>query len=186
VTFRREATVDPDPTARPAAPPADERTRRIRAAVAADPSRMTLQLARDLGVPEVDVVRALPDNRTVELDVARWEELIRGFEELGKVHVIVSNAGATLEAVGQFGRFSTWGEFFNVQTKSLDMHVRWPELTAAFAVEKPGHMDGTTTLSFQFFDRSGAAAFKVFLNFGGGPSAERLAQFVRLRDRFRR
>ena len=60
----------------------------------------------------------------------------------------------TLEATGQFGNFSTWGEFFNVQTK-LDMHIRWPQLAAAFAVEKPGHLDGVPTLSVQFFDAAG-------------------------------
>jgi putative heme iron utilization protein len=159
---------------------------RIRSAVQQHPSKMTLQLARDLGVPEVEVIRALPDNRAVELDIGRWEELIRSLETLGKVHVIVSNGGATLEAVGQFGNFSTWGEFFNVQTRNLDMHIRWAHLGAAFAVEKPGHMDGVNTLSFQFFDKSGAAAFKVFLTFGGStPPPERVAQFATVRDKFR-
>jgi putative heme iron utilization protein len=159
---------------------------RIRSAIQQNPSKMTLQLARDLGVPEVAVIRALPDNRAVGLDIGRWEELIRSLESLGKVHVIVSNGGTTLEAVGQLGNFSTWGEFFNVQTKNLDMHIRWPQLAAAFAVEKPGHMDGVNTLSFQFFDKSGAAAFKVFLTFGGStPSPERVAQFAAVRDRFR-
>src|SRR6202023_2030910 len=97
----------------------------------------------------------------------RWEELITAFGQLGKVHVIVSNACTTCEVVGEFGGFSTWGEFFNVQSKTLDMHIRYKELAAAFAVEKPGHMDGVNTLSFQLFDRSGAAAVKVFLTFGG-------------------
>jgi putative hemin transport protein len=159
----------------------------IREAVRANPNQMTLQLARDLGVPEVEVIRALPDGRAVELDVTRWEELIRGFEELGKVHVIVSNGCVTCESTGRFGGFSTWGEFFNVQSKTLDLHIRHPQLAAAFAVEKPGHMDGVNTLSFQFYDRAGAAAFKVFVTFGGQkPSSERLAQFERLRERFRK
>jgi putative heme iron utilization protein len=163
-----------------------EAQERIRAAVRQSPRKMTLQIARDLGVPEVAVIRALPDNRAVELDVGRWEELIRSLEDLGKVHVIVSNGGATLEAFGQFGNFSTWGEFFNVQTKSLDMHIRWPQLGSAFAVEKPGHMEGVNTLSFQFYDTAGAAAFKVFLTFGGStPSPETLARFTSIRDRFR-
>jgi putative hemin transport protein len=158
----------------------------IRTAVQQNPGTMTLQLARDLGVPEVEILRAVPDDRAIELDITRWEELIRALECFGKVHVIVSNGGATLEANGQFGNFSTWGDFFNVQTPSLDMHIRWPELGAAFAVEKPSHMQKTvTTLSFQFFDRSGASAFKVFLNFGGPVTAERAGQFAALGDRFR-
>jgi putative heme iron utilization protein len=163
-----------------------ETRRRVEEALRANPSAMTLQLARDLGVPEVEVLRAFPDGRAVELDIDRWEELFRALEGLGTVHVIVSNGCVTSEVTGQFGRFSTWGEFFNVQTKTLDLHVRWPQLGAAFAVEKPGHLDGVNTPSVQFYDRAGASALKVFLTFGGSaPAPERYAQFTSLRDRFR-
>jgi len=147
---------------------------------------MTMLLAKQFGVPEVEVVGAFPDDRAVELDAGRWEELIRCLEAFGKVHVIVSNGGATLEANGQFGNFSTTGDFFNVQTPSLDMHIRWREIGAIFAVEKPGHLDGQKTLSFQFFDRSGHAAFKVFLGFGSSIPPEKVEQFVQVRDAFRR
>jgi putative heme iron utilization protein len=161
-------------------------TDRIRAAVERNPRKMTLQLARDLGVAEVEVIRAFPPDRVTELDIARWEELLRSFEALGPVRVLVSNGATTIEVDGEFGGFSTAGEFFNVQTVSLDLHIRWQQLAAAFAVEKPGHMDGTATRSFQFFDRAGAAALKVFLNFGGPISPEREAQFAELRSRFKR
>jgi putative hemin transport protein len=157
---------------------------RIRQAVAANPRKMTLQLAHDLGVPEVDVIRAFPADRAMELDAGRWEALIRSFENLGNVRVIVSNGCATAELAGQFGGFSKTGPFFNVQTPSLDMHIRWQELGAVFAVEKPGHLDGINTLSFQFYDRAGAAAFKVFLNFGEAVPAERAGAFAELRERF--
>ncbi|HKI32369.1 MAG TPA: ChuX/HutX family heme-like substrate-binding protein [Gemmataceae bacterium] len=164
---------------------ATDRVRQLREALERNPGAMTMQLARDLGVPEVEVVRALPDGRAVEMDAGRWEDILRSFEALGTVHVIVSNGATTIEAGGQFGGFSTWGEFFNVQTKTLDMHLRWPQLAAAFAVEKPSHMsDEVSTLSVQFFDRAGQAAFKVFLNFGGKPTAERRRQFDDLRARF--
>src|SRR5262245_51395063 len=164
-----------------------EERQRIVDEVRREPGKMTLQVARDLGVPEVEVVRALPDGRAVELDAGCWEDLIRSLEGLGTVHVIASNGAVTLEANGQFGGFSTWGEFFNVQTKTLDMHVRWPQLSAAFAVEKPGHMDGVNTLSFQFYDRTGAATFKVFVTFGGREAPpERRAAFEGLRERFRK
>jgi len=158
---------------------------RIRATLLEQPNRMAMQLAREFGVPEVEIVRAMPEGRAVELDVGRWEELIRSLEGLGTLHVIVSNGAATLEAVGEFGNFSTWNEFFNVQTKTLDMHIRWPNLGAVFAVEKPSHMNGVNTYSIQFFDKDGHAALKVFLNFGGGLPAERMAGFEKLRERFR-
>src|SRR5262249_1144224 len=158
---------------------------RIQAAIRDNPNQMTMLLARQFGVPEVEIIRAFPDDRATELDADRWEELVRSLEAFGKVHVIVSNGGATLEASGEFGNFSKTGQFFNVQTKSLDMHVRWQEIGGILAVEKPGHLDGKKTLSFQFFDRSGHAAFKVFLGFGGGLSSASTEQFMKVRDAFR-
>ncbi len=157
---------------------------RVRAAFDDNPGTMTLQLARDLRVPEVEILRAMPAGRAVELDLTNWEEVLRGLETLNEVHVIVTNGAATLESVGRFGGFSVWGEFFNVQTKTLDMHIRHPNLGTAFAVEKPSHMNGVNTLSLQFFDRAGESAFKVFLTFGERVSAERQAQFNAFRDRF--
>ncbi len=157
---------------------------RIREAIQKNPGQMTMQMARELDVPEMEIVRLMPSS--TPLDIARWEELIRALEPLGIVHVIVSNGATTLESVGQFGGFSTWGPFFNVQTDSLDMHIRFQELASVFAVEKPSHMTGVTTMSFQFYDRAGNVAFKVFLNFGGKAPAETVTRFEQLREQFRR
>jgi putative hemin transport protein len=159
---------------------------KIRLALDGNPGAMTMQLARDLGVPEEDVIRELPAGRAVELDLGRWELLLHRLESFGTVHAIVSNGAVTLEAVGQFGGFSTTGDFFNVQTKSLDMHIRYRNLGAAFAVEKPSHISGVNTLSIQFYDLAGAAALKVFLNFGGKAPADLVARFASLREEFRK
>jgi putative hemin transport protein len=167
--------------------PSAETLRRIRESLRDRPNQMTLQMARDFDVPEVEILRAFPEGRAVELDVGRWEEIIRALESLGRVHVIVSNGCVTNEVVGEFGRFSTSGDFFNVQSKTIDMHIRWAQLGAAFAVEKPGHLDGVNTLSVQFYDKTGASAFKVFLTFGGSaPPPERVAHFSQLRECFRK
>jgi putative heme utilization carrier protein HutX len=163
-----------------------ERAGAIRAAFDADRKQMVLLLARQLGVPELEVVRAMPSELVTQLDFEQWEEIIRSFEALGEVHVIVSNGAATLENVGQFGKFSNSQGFFNVQTPSLDMHIRTAGLAAVFAVKKPSHTDGKEALSFQFFDRRGDAAFKVFLTFGGkDPSPERLEQYSSIIQRFK-
>ena len=172
-------------TATTAATEVSALTQRIRDAFNINRSKMTMVLARELGVPEAEVIRALPDGLSKELDVARWEELLRSLESAGNVHVIVSNGSVTLESFGQFGNFSTWGDYFNVQTKSLDMHIRHKELSAVFAVRKPGHMDGVETLSVQFYDRQGVASFKVFFTFGGtAPSKEVWERFNDICARF--
>jgi putative heme utilization carrier protein HutX len=159
----------------------------VHEALAQDRHQTTLMLASQLGVPEVEVIRCLPDGASTELDIGRWEELVRSFETLGKVHVILSSGAATLEAVGEFGRFSSTEGFFNVQSQSLDMHIRSKELASVFAVRKPSHVDGHETVSFQFYDRRGAAAFKVFLTFGGrDPSAEIAGRFAQLAGQFQK
>jgi putative heme utilization carrier protein HutX len=163
-----------------------ERAEAIREAFDRDRKQMVLILARQLGVPEEEVVRVMPQELVEELDFTRWEEIIRSFESLGDVHVIVSNGATTLENVGQFGKFSSSQGFFNVQTKSLDMHIRSNALSSVYAVRKPSHTDGKEALSFQFFDRQGSAAFKVFLSFGGkDPSPERTAQYREIIEQFR-
>jgi putative hemin transport protein len=160
-----------------------EQLAKVKAALAENPSAMTLQLAKHLSVPEGEVIRAMPSS--VELDVGRWEELFSAFAELGSVTVIVSNGSVTCEVNGAFGGFSTFGEFFNVQTETLDLHVRYEQLGSAFAVEKPGHLNGNPTLSVQFFDKKGDSALKVFLNFGGKPTKEREEWFKGVKERFR-
>lgn len=159
----------------------DDRYAAVREAFNADRSQMTLMLARKLHLPEVEIIRALQGDLAHELDATRWEQLIRAFEALGNVHVIVSNGATTLEAFGQFGKFSKTDGFFNIQSKSLDMHIRSWELASVFAFRKPSHTDGRDALSFQFFDQRGEAAFKVFLTFGGhDPAPELLERYNQL------
>ena len=49
----------------------------IRAFILENPNQMTMLLAKKFNVPEAEIIRAFPENRAVELDPARWEELIR-------------------------------------------------------------------------------------------------------------
>ena len=152
-----------------------------------DRKQMTLMVARKMRVPEVEVIRSLEGDIAHELDSSRWEEIIRAFEDLGNVHVIVSNGATTLEAFGQFGKFSSTDGFFNVQTKSLDMHIRSWELASVFAFRKPSHTDGREALSFQFYDQRGESAFKVFLTFGGNdPSHELIQKYNQLLEKFKK
>jgi len=165
----------------------EERLEAIREVYDEDRSQMTLMLAHRLRIPEVEILQALEGDTAHELDSSRWEELIRAFEALGDVTVILSNGAATIEVFGQFGKFNNAQGFLNVRTKSLDMHIRGWELASVFAFGKPSHLDKHESLSFQFFDKRGSAAFKVFLNFGGGaPSPELLEKYESLIDRFRK
>ena len=153
-----------------------ERAQVIRSAFNSNRSQMTLMLAHQLKINEMEIIRALEGDIARELDFSRWEEIIRAFEPLGNLYVIVSNGATTIEVFGQFGKFTNTDGFLNVRTQSLDMHIRSWELASVFAFRKPSHLDGHESLSFQFFDRRGNAAFKAFLNFGGKDPAPELIQ----------
>lgn len=176
--FQTNISLSPEMTA-------NERNQAIREAYNQDRSQMTLMLAHQLHIPEVDILRALDGDIARELDFARWEEIIRAFEALGEVTVIVSNGSTTIESFGQFGGFSNAQGFLNVRSKSLDMHIRGWELASVFAFRKPSHLDKHESLSFQFFDKRGNSAFKVFLNFGGkDPAPELVEAYNELIGRF--
>lgn len=163
----------------------EERAHAIREAYNKDRSQMTLMLAHQLHVPEVAILRALEGDTARELDFSRWEEIIHAFEALGEVTVIVSNGSTTIESFGQFGGFNNAHGFLNVRSKSLDMHIRGWELASVFAFRKPSHLDKHESLSFQFYDRRGNSAFKVFLNFGGkDPAPELVEEYNGLIQRF--
>ena len=150
-----------------------------------NPRAMTMVAARELGISEAEVMRGLPSDRVTEVSAAHFREMMDRLADYEKVHVIVSNGATTIESFGQFGNFSTFGPFFNVQSKTLDMHIRQDEIAAVFAVEKPGHLDGVVTLSIQFYDRNGSSAFKVFLTFGNkAPSDECRGWWMKFRDDF--
>ena len=106
--------------------PADERLIAIREAYNADRSQMTLMLAYKLRVPEVEVIRALEGDTAHELDFSRWEELIRAFEALGKVTVILSNGAATVEVFGQIWKIHKQRWLLKRQNRlTRHAHSRW-------------------------------------------------------------
>jgi putative hemin transport protein len=153
-----------------------------------DRSRMTMMAARNYGVAEQVVVEALAGQwPIVRLRDGVFRELLEALSELGTMRVFVRSRAAVIESVGTFGGFSETGPFFNVQTDTLDMHILHAEIGAVFAVEKWGHDTTTATYSFQFFDRSGDAAFKAFVweNFPDVPPAT-IEAFHGLATRFAR
>lgn len=163
----------------------DEKLAAIRTSLEKNPRQMVVLLARQHGVPELDVVRCLPADTTTELDGGRCEEIIRGLEGLGHCWVIVNNGSVTMEGNGPFTGFSTMGPFLNVQNDLLDLHIMTSKLAHAFAVTKPGHLDGVITESIQFFNCDGASAFKVFSSFGQEePAPEKREQFRLLVEKF--
>jgi len=143
---------------------AAETAAKVRDYFRADGSRMTMMAARKFGVPERAVVDALVGQwPVIPLRDGCFRELMDALPGLGLLRVFVRSRAVVMETVGVFGGYSEAGPFFNVQTDALDMHILHEEVAAAYAVQKVGHDSSFVTHSFQFFDKSGDAAFKAFL-----------------------
>jgi len=100
-------------------------------------------------------------------------------QALGEVHVIVSNEATTLENVGQFGKFSKTGDFFNVQTKSLDMHSASPAIRMA---KKHSAFSSLINAAMRRSKCSSPSAAKI-LNRSAYPDMTRLlSNFVQIED----
>ena len=148
------------------------------------PNAMTLIAAREIGCPEVDVVRRLPalesgEPAAVELDSSRFEELIRSLVGQGKFYVFVSNGLCTMESVDEFDGITTAGPWLNVEKGELDMHLNTANLGACLAVTKLSHMTMHPVLSLQFYDKAGASGVKVFFNLKGPDLSEERAAFYK-------
>jgi putative hemin transport protein len=170
----------------PALGASDNLVESIRGYFRPDRSRMTMMAARHFGVPERSVVEALVgDWPIVRLRAEPLRPLLEAFAGLGLMRVFVRSKAAVIESVGTFGGFSETGPFLNVQTDTLDMHLLPAEVAAGYAVEKIGHDSTFATHSFQFFDKTGDAAFKAFLweDFPNVP-AHRVAAFHALTREF--
>lgn len=168
--------------------PGEDLAEAIRGTFRKDPSRMTMMAARAFGVPEQAVVEALVGQwPIVRLRDGAFYEVMEALPDLGVLRVFVRSRAAVIESVGTFGGYSEAGPFFNVLTDNLDMHILHQEIAAIYAVEKWGHDSTIVTYSFQFYDRAGDAAFKVFL-WDGFPDvpAPRVAAFRALARRLAR
>ena len=129
----------------------------------ANPGIKTAMLAQTLGVPEVAVIRVLPDDRSKELDDSKMEELIKDIEHLGLVYLVVRNPAVVSETRGVFGGFSKSGPFVNVAGNNIHVHLMLANFKFAFSVTVPGSDDSPPMYSLQFFQPSGIAAMKIFV-----------------------
>jgi putative hemin transport protein len=164
----------------------DDLTESIRSYFVEDPSKMTMMAARKFAVPEQRVVDALVGTwPIVRFREGVFRELMESLPGLGVMRVFVRSRAAVIESVGEFGGYSETGPFFNVQTDTLDMHIIHGEIGSIYSVVKVGHDSSFVTHSFQFFDKSGDAAFKAFLweDYPKVP-AHRVEAFVELTQRF--
>lgn len=129
----------------------------------ANPGVKTGMLAETLGVPEVQVLKAMPEGYATSLSTNDLEGLMTALEKLGLVYFVTRNDGCVAEIKGRFSGFSKSGPFFNVAGEQLHLHVRLDRITDVLYVTPAAEEGKPSWPSLQFYLGSGAMAFKVFL-----------------------
>lgn len=148
---------------------------RHRELLAAEPRLRARDAAARLGVSEAELLDATGSGIRLE---ARWEELVRGLEGLGRVMVLARNDWAVIEKEGPVGNIQFFGPVGQVVGEEIDLRLFTGGWGSAFAstVETPKG----DRRSLQVFDAQGVAVLKVYLL----PESDRAA-YDALVERFR-
>ncbi len=123
---------------------------------------MTDALARELGLSEAEVIRALPNEMRVEAPTSDFETIWQDMTNWEKVTFIVRNAGAVVEISGTLPGGSFAHGMFNLMDRSnpLRGHLMTDRLGSIFLVSKPFFK--LESHSVQFFDTEGEPMFAVY------------------------
>lgn len=119
--------------------------------------------ARQIGVSEAELLVTTIGEKTILLD-GNWAELLVACKSLGKVMALTRNEGCVLEHKGTFQKIELQGEApYQVATVigPIEQRVFFSAWKYGFAVINDTPRG--TMRSFQFFDKSGEAIMKIYL-----------------------
>lgn len=128
-----------------------------------EPQLRIRDAAKRLGISEMELLYTTLGPNTILLK-PEWSSLLFGFKKLGKVMALTRNDGCVLEHKGTFQKIEIQGDApYQVATVigPIEQRVFFSAWKYGFAVinETPRG----TMRSFQFFDKSGEAILKVYL-----------------------
>ncbi len=139
-----------------------EHTDAVRAKIAANPSAMTGQLAKELGISEAEVTAALPEDMRARAKIEDFEAIWQAFGDWEKGTFILTGPGGIAEYSGKIPKGSFGHGMFNLMDKScaLGGHLFASDLGSVWFVSKP--FFGLDSLSVQFFNKEGKQMFAVY------------------------
>jgi len=123
----------------------------------------TAFVARDLGIPERDIFKALPAEECTELDVKKLPEIVTELGKCGSVLLIVKSGGAVLEVESDLSKQSESRGYYNIMGDVAHMHIMLDGMDTVFAVHREPNLQKPMVYSIQFFDPEGNPALKIFL-----------------------
>jgi len=130
----------------------------------AQPRTRIRDAAEQLGVSEAQLLATGLGETVVRLDL-RLDALLPRFESLGRVMSLTRNAHAVHEKRGTWRNIELHGKQGLVLDEEIDLRLFFSRWVFGFALREP-HGDGLRR-SLQFFDASGTAIHKVYVEEAG-------------------
>jgi oxygen-independent coproporphyrinogen-3 oxidase len=136
---------------------------KVAQAIHTNPGAFPASIARDLGIPERDVVRYLPEGMSREVPGREFEAIWEVMATWERVTVIVTNDGMIAEVPGKLSSGSTAQGYFNLSDEDAPLHghIRAELIDSIFFVSKK--VMGMDSHSVQFFDGKGDKVLSVYL-----------------------
>lgn len=137
--------------------------------------------AQQQGISEAELLAAKVGNGVTRLRDGReeWKAIFDRIYELGQIKSVTRNDSAVIERVGSVtkARLNEEGRVIppsGFAGGAIDLRFSMDKWSYGFAVEQPAK-NGKTLRSLQFFDQSGAAVIKIYLdNESGLPAFNKL------------
>ena len=128
-----------------------------------EPKLLPTAIAENLGVSEVEVVAAFPNDMAVMLDGSRAQEILEGLVGWGPVTTIVHSFGSIFEVKAPFPKGKVARGYYNLMGKEGELHghLKLDNVKHIGLVSKS--FMGRESHYFGFFSETGENIFKIYL-----------------------
>lgn len=158
---------------------------RVRQALAAKPDGVIESIAREVGVPTLAVLEAIPADQRHHIAPERFEVLWQEMATWGIVLFLVHTVDVVLEVDGTLPVGSFGHGYYNIHGDSpIGGHLKIENCKAIYLVDRAFH--GRRSCSVQFFNGAGEVMFKIFVKRDEAREllADQLAKFEALKTTF--
>ncbi len=128
-----------------------------------DPGTLPVDMAKQLGQTELQIIRHLPDGMATELPVDQFETILKEVKKWGSVTTIIESSGCIFEIKCPFPDGSNKFGYYNLNSEGnpFQGHLKTDNISAIALISKPFH--GVITHQVMFLDQTGMCAFKIYL-----------------------
>ena len=128
-----------------------------------NPSVMPRNLARELNVPEGEIIGALPDDMRTRVPASDFISVWETMTEWEKVTFFAETPGAIIEVSGALPKGKSGHGMYNLLDKNFPLggHIMPENIASIWLVSKP--IFNLESHSIQFFDGSGRLCFGIYL-----------------------